>query len=449
MNLKIKHIMVVICLAGIASNLVAQQMSMDSSKRYDKKSFRTWSIGLNGGTTSHFTPFNNRKNGDFRTTQYDWGYGGYIKKQILPGFGLQADFLAGEIKGARSTALPDNTAALDASHFRTHIDWSGDVSANLTIANLGLNHKRSALSPYITAGAGYMSSHAKVLSTPAGNSTNFEENWFIPIGAGFKFGLAKALNFDIGYNVYFMKANNFDGVASGPNDRFSYAHAGIEIALGKHKSSQLQNFSPVAALREENAEESAEINARLQMMQQQHMADSMQLATVAGSLADDDNDGVANKFDKCPGTPSDTVVDGSGCPLKVPAPLVLAPVTQKITITEEDRRVVAEAIRNLEFDLGKSTIKESSDAALNNVAQILVQKNFSLKLAGHTDDVGSAASNLQLSKARAKSVKAYLVSQGANASRIKATGYGEGQPIASNKKAEGRQKNRRVEFTLY
>ena len=56
---------------------------------------------------------------------------------------------------------------------------------------------------------------------------------------------------------------------------------------------------------------------------------------------------------------------------------------------------------------------------------------------------------MRLSKDRAESVKAYLVSQGANASRIEAIGFGEGQPIATNNTVEGRQQNRRVEFTLY
>jgi OOP family OmpA-OmpF porin len=56
---------------------------------------------------------------------------------------------------------------------------------------------------------------------------------------------------------------------------------------------------------------------------------------------------------------------------------------------------------------------------------------------------------MRLSKDRAESVKAYLVSKGANASRIEATGYGQTQPIATNKTAAGRQANRRVEFTLY
>ena len=111
--------------------------------------------------------------------------------------------------------------------------------------------------------------------------------------------------------------------------------------------------------------------------------------------------------------------------------------------------MVAEAIKNLEFDFGKATIRESSFSSLSRVADLLKTKNFSLKLAGHTDDVGSASSNLKLSKSRAEAVKMFLVSRGANASRIEATGYGEDQPIASNKTETGRQQNRRVEFTLF
>jgi OmpA-OmpF porin, OOP family len=440
-----------VVLSGLIATGFAQTTMSDTAKRYDRKSFRTWSIGLHAGVLSPFTPFNGNNNGDFRTNEAQWGYGGYIKKQILPGFGLQADFLAGEVTGFRSNALPNNTAAQDASSFRSHIDWSGSVSANLTIANLGFNHERSFLTPYLTAGAGYMSSRAKVFNTPAGATTNFEENWFIPIGAGFKLGLTKAVNIDLGYNVYFMKTNNFDGVASNPNDKFSYAHAGFEFALGRKKSSQLQNFSPVAALRKAMAQESAEMSNRLAAIEQQRMKDSVQYAIAMG---DDDGDGVANKFDKCAGTPADTVVDGKGCAIKIPAPIIMAPVTQvtqvteRIIVTEEDRRVLDEAIKNLEFATGKSTIKESSFATLNKVAEILKQKNFSLKLAGHTDNVGGASANIKLSKDRAESVKAYLVGQGANASRIEATGYGAAQPIESNKTAEGRQKNRRVEFSL-
>ncbi len=447
MNSKITKSALILSLVGLSTSLFAQDMVSDSTKRFDKKDFRTWSIGLNGGMLTHYTPFNGHANGDFRTPQESWGYGGYIKKQILPGFGVQADFLAGKVKGFRSNDLASPSAAQDNSGFQTRIDWSAALSANFTIANLSLNQKRNFLSPYVTAGAGYMSSSANVYTQagtaiPNGGSTGYNENWFVPVGAGFKLGVSKGVNIDLGYTVSFMKTNNFDGVASGSNDKFSYAHAGVEIALGKRGTSQLQNYSPIAALREESAAESAELRRALSTSEQNRMRDQEQYAK---DMADDDNDGVANKFDKCPGTPANTVVDGAGCPLKVQRPQV----TEKVIITESDRKVVSEAIRNLEFDLGKSTIKATSNSTLDRVAALLVEKNFSLKLAGHTDNTGSMALNLRLSKDRAEAVKAYLVSQGANPSRIEATGYGPNQPIATNKTAEGRQKNRRVEFTLY
>ncbi|MCJ8212074.1 OmpA family protein [Mucilaginibacter sp. RS28] len=431
----------VLALLGSTTALFAQSDGSDTTKRFDKKSFRTFSVGLNAGMLTHYTPFNGSDNGDFRTPQEKLGYGGYIKQQILPGFGIQADFLAGRVNGFRSNAFPAGSAAQDNSSFETRIEWSAALSANFTVANLSLNHKQNVLSPYLTAGAGYMSSNADVRTTGANTAMGYNRNWFIPVGAGFKVGLSRVVNLDFGYRVAFMKTNKFDGVAGSVNDRFSYAHAGIEIALGKKHAPQLQNYSPLAALREQTSAESAELRAVITANNQARIATEAQYAQ---DMADDDMDGVANKFDKCAATPANTVVDGAGCPLKVPAPII----REKVIVTEADRKVVGEAIKNLEFEVGKATIKERSYETLDRVAALLVDKDFSLKLAGHTDNTGSADLNLRLSKERAEAVKAYLVSHGANASRIEATGYGKNQPIASNKTASGRQQNRRVEFSL-
>ncbi len=445
MNLKITKSALILSLVGVSSTLFAQDMNSDTTKRFDKKEFRTWSIGLNGGMLTHYTPFNNSNNGDYYTPQESWGYGGYLKKQITPGFGIQADFLAGKVKGMRANSLPSPSAARENSTFETKIDWSAALKANFTLANLSLNHKNGVFSPYLTAGAGYMSSSAATNYT-GGSNSGFEEKWFIPVGAGFKLGLSNTINLDFGYDVNFMKSHTFDGYNGAANDRFSYAHGGIEIALGKKSSPQLQNYSALAALREQTAAESADLRRALSTQEENARRDKEAMAAkYAQEMGDDDGDGVANKFDKCPGTPANTVVDGAGCPLKVPAPVI----REKVIVTEADRKVVGEAIKNLEFDLGKATIKAKSYETLNRVASLLVEKNFSLKLAGHTDNTGSMALNLRLSKDRAEAVKAYLVSQGANASRIEATGYGPNQPIATNKTAEGRQQNRRVEFSLF
>ncbi|MCD0490233.1 OmpA family protein [Pedobacter sp. MC2016-14] len=443
MNLKITKSALVLSLVGLSSALFAQDS--DTTKRFDKKDFRTWSIGLNGGMLTHYTPFNNSNNGDYYTPKESWGYGGYIKKQITPGFGLQADFLAGKVEGMRANGASLTTAQRDASTFSTRIDWSAALKANFTIANLSLNHKNGVFSPYLTAGAGYMSSSAAT-NFVGGTNDGFQENWFVPVGAGFKLGLSNTINLDFGYDVNFMKSHNFDGLVGNANDRFSYAHAGLEFALGKKSSPQLQNYSALAALREQTAAESAELRRALSTQEENARRDrEAAAAKYAQEMGDDDGDGVANKFDKCPGTPSGTVVDGAGCPLRAPSQII----REKVIVTEADRKVVGEAIKNLEFELGKATIKAKSYETLNRVAALLVEKNFSLKLAGHTDNTGSMALNLRLSKDRAEAVKAYLVSQGANPSVIEATGYGPNQPIATNKTAAGRQQNRRVEFSLF
>ena len=434
----------ILSLVGLSSGLFAQESTPETTDRFSKKDFRTWSIGLHGGMLTPHTIFRG-KNNDFSTPTENWGYGGYIKKQIIPSFGIQADFLAGNVEGLRATT-PSTTAntgtEIANSRFKSHVEWAASLSGNFTIANLSMNQKRSVISPYLTGGIGYMSSNSETTNVPGGGK-GYTEDWFVPVGAGIKFGITKAVNLDLGYTVNFVKDDNFDGYVSGNrNDNFSYAHAGIEIALGKKGASQLANYSAVAALREASAAESAELRRALSTQEQNAARDREALMQ---ELADDDNDGVANKYDKCPNTAAGTVVDGSGCPLKTPAQVV----RERVIVTEADRKVVDEAIKNLEFDLGKATIRSKSFSTLDKVAALLVEKNFSLKLAGHTDNTGSMALNLRLSKERAESVKAYLVSKGANASRIEATGYGPNQPIASNATAEGRQQNRRVEFTLF
>jgi OOP family OmpA-OmpF porin len=259
----------------------------------------------------------------------------------------------------------------------------------------------------------------------------------------------------------FVNSDFVDGYAYGQtNDKFAYAHAGLEFALGSKSKPQLATHNPVSSMRYEYMTKAQNLQSELDAQKAANAQLRSDLSATASSLAitnnnlaatnaslakltvDTDGDGVPDLFDKCPNTPAGVKVDGAGCPL---------PQAQnvKVYVTEEDKKIVKDAIANLEFDLGKATIREHSLPSLGKVADLLINKNFSLKLAGHTDNSGSAALNMRLSKDRAESIKAYLVSKGANASRIEATGYGMTQPIATNKTAAGRQQNRRVEFTLY
>jgi outer membrane protein OmpA-like peptidoglycan-associated protein len=73
------------------------------------------------------------------------------------------------------------------------------------------------------------------------------------------------------------------------------------------------------------------------------------------------------------------------------------------------------------------------------------KKTAHIEISGHTDNVGKKSANKKLSQQRADAVRAYLVAKGIDPDRIKAVGYGDEKPVASNDTSEGRQKNRRIE----
>ncbi len=106
-------------------------------------------------------------------------------------------------------------------------------------------------------------------------------------------------------------------------------------------------------------------------------------------------------------------------------------------------------LENILFQTGSAKLKKSSYEPLDKFADLL-KKNpeVRIEVSGHTDNVGSAASNKKLSKARAKSVRDYLIKQGVSEDRIDYEGYGMEQPVESNKTKAGREKNRRVEVKV-
>jgi OOP family OmpA-OmpF porin len=179
--------------------------------------------------------------------------------------------------------------------------------------------------------------------------------------------------------------------------------------------------------------------------------------------ADDDHDGVPNARDRCPTIPGKPELDGcpdrdgdgipdpqdkcpdepgpaenDGCPLPESEPLVELQ-SKRLSLND-----------SIHFDHDRDTIKPDSFNLLDQVAA-LINQHPELKLIrveGHTDNVGAAAYNKDLSRRRALSVMRYLVGKAVQAGRLQAEGYGFDKPIATNETALGRAKNRRVEFTI-
>ena len=106
-------------------------------------------------------------------------------------------------------------------------------------------------------------------------------------------------------------------------------------------------------------------------------------------------------------------------------------------------------MNNIFFNTGKSDLLPESYPELNRLVKFLNENpNITVKILGHTDNVGKRDDNLILSNARAESVKNYVISQGINKNRITTEGFGPDRPIATNDTQEGRALNRRVEFQI-
>ena len=158
--------------------------------------------------------------------------------------------------------------------------------------------------------------------------------------------------------------------------------------------------------------------------------------TVAGPAAnegcpDTDNDGIADNLDKCPTVPG--TKNNQGCP----------------EISVEVKKRLAFAATAIQFDLGKATIKKTSNKLLDEIVKILNDyPDYNMSIEGHTDNTGKPAKNMTLSTDRAAAVKGYFISKGIAAERLSSAGFGDTKPVASNKTAAGRAKNRRVAMDL-
>lgn len=154
-----------------------------------------------------------------------------------------------------------------------------------------------------------------------------------------------------------------------------------------------------------------------------------------GCVHDKDADGILDEADKCPDQPEtrNGFQDADGCPDELP----------------KEVAKFSGVVKGIQFDFAKATIRPESNKLLDEAVKVLGQyPELRIAISGHTDNVGDAQKNIELSQARAQSVKDYLVRKGVDTSRIETRGAGAGEPVADNATDQGRQQNRRIEFKL-
>ena len=177
-----------------------------------------------------------------------------------------------------------------------------------------------------------------------------------------------------------------------------------------------------------------------------------------GCAKDSDKDGIVDSKDKCPGTQAGASVDNRGCTITrdsdgdgiADASDVCPDSAAGAIVNKRGCTLTSNiSLENVQFKTGTSVLSGDSRATLNRVANTLKENDhLNFIVAGHTDSLGNYDKNVALSKARAQSVRKYLIARGVASANLTATGYGPDKPVASNRSSLGRSKNRRVELLL-
>ncbi len=326
--------------------------------------------------------------------------------------------------------------------------------------------KDAKLSPFLTAGiglAGYLGDEGKIFTFPM--------DLIVPVGAGLKYQISNNFALQYKYLYNFTNHDEHDLIRmTDKNDSYGQHLLGVVISLGGKKA--------VAEDVDSDGDGVFDSKDRCPNTPAGVIVDEF------GCPVDSDGDGVADYLDKCPNTPKGVKVDANGCPLDrdgdgVPDYLDKCPDVVGVPLHDgcpdtdgdgipdkEDKcptipgpkenygcpieaKEMIDNLESVQFEFDSSIIKPVSYPALD--AAVNTMKNnpeYKLDIAGHTDSTGDDAYNQWLSERRAASVAKYLSDKGVDEARLKSAGFGETQPIADNETAEGRAKNRRVEFKV-
>lgn len=310
-----KHIIVCIILffAFTVSVFAQEAATMNSTVKpfSGPGQFRKFSVGLNAGVLQPSVIIGGSN--DYTNPQIDLGYGANLRYQVTHYFALQADFLAGSLKGNQDDELGNGQlpTSREVTSFKTKLQWSGAITGQLTFGNINWLREKSTIVPYLSAGAGLAGYRVQIVKRGSTTLADYDANnnkkeFFVPVGVGLKFNVSPLINLDLGYRMHFVDGDNFDGYAyynlANPDlsstvkkDKFSYGFLGVEFALGNKSKPQLLFDNPAAR-----------VNSTLQSQ-----IDSVK-ADLLGVKSDTDGDGIADMFDKEPNTPAGSPVDSHG-----------------------------------------------------------------------------------------------------------------------------------------
>ena len=478
--MKIKFATLALLAAILPGTILAQNndkfYSGDKNNPFtqEDKKFNDWAISAGVGVPLvQSADLTSIKNGNGKNL---FGYSAYLSvdKAITHAFGLNLQYEMGETKQGMVNLKKD--AGLGARTQYQALSLLGDINfSNLLRRSDNHSPYRWALHGY--AGVGTLGYKAyRQDADPLNPNNKLGEKLITDVqflkkfslfgqaGAGLKFNVNRRIDIE-GRLMYVVTGDdNFDGGDGGVyslntsnareeqySDNFFNATLGISLKLGKH-ASHLMWHDPLK-----------EIYYRLDVLENKNVD------VEVCKKGDGDNDGVCDDWDRQLDTPAGARVDGAGVALDadldgvidlkdkcvtVPGPVendgcpkVVAPVAPAAVDNSQVASDIQAALKDLLFNLGKSTVRPESISKLDLAANLIKSTNGgTFLLIGHTDKKGSDAANLKLSQLRAAEVVKELVKRGVAPSQLKSKGVGEAEATVPETASDAeRLQDRKVE----
>ncbi len=334
--------------------------------------------------------------------------------------------------------------------------YAVELEPSFNIRPYGDNH---LIAPFLTIGIGggrYSQDYGAYVPAGLGIQVNFHSSTYILIQTQYRYALTRDVLKDaIGYSV--GVAQNFSRskpvVIAPPPPPIVLDRDGDGVLDADDKCPDVPGLASLQGCPDRDGDGIPDAEDKC--------PDVAGVAKYQGCpIPDTDGDGINDEVDKCPtvkglaryqGCPiPDTDGDGVNdeedkCPTRVgPASNQGCPVIAKEVIEK-----INFAAKNVFFATGSFKLLPKSFKSLDEVVKLMKDdETLMIDIDGHTDAQGSDESNQVLSDNRAGAVKNYLVGKGISESRLKSAGYGETKPVADNKTAAGRAKNRRTEMTV-
>ncbi len=451
----------------------------------------TWVIGVGGNA---FLMHGDLTSLNPKSAGVNLGYYVYLQKMLSPTFGFELKGQVLKMKGA-SQDFSDSYPVLYAeTENPNNLYFEGSTFGGEF--NIVLNLNNSFNNPYAKenhklnlnayAGFGYHTYDSKLyrldndaLLLDYGTvieRQGYAKSIYYTAGLGLRYKLSKRLDLELRQTINFNNEDNLDAAISQKQNFESFLTTNLGLVI------KLQSFS------QENVIWKTKNNAK-----DKEVDDIKQKLAIEEVLKDSDGDGVIDKFDQDPNTPKgaqvyangkaiDTDKDGvidlndkcpllpgnqeDGCPLikdsdgdNVPDNKDLCPEEKgeknnqgcpiRESVIEKVSTRIVNLAKNIFFDYGKHSLRESSKKELDKIAVIMLENpDLKFEIGGHTDRGGTKEYNLVLSQKRADAVMKYLVARGVPQENLKAVGYGFSKPKYNNFSSEEKRLNRRVEIVL-